>query len=356
MILPVPKQVPVMEENISMNCLPYSAYLNRVLKPASLRSPLVLDLFAGCGGLSLGFEAQGFDTIGFEQDGNSCATYEQNLAGHCIRTTLTAETPLPLASVVIGGPPCQPFSVIGKQAGIADVRDGFPIFISAISRLQPDIWLFENVRGLFYRNKGYLEIILNELRNLSYVVEVQLLNAVDYGVPQNRERVVVVGHRGKFRFPGTLPRRLSAGEAIADTALVAPPESKFLTASMDKYVAAYEKASYCVRPRDLHLDKPARTLTCRNLEGATSDMQRLRLPDGRRRRLLLQEALRLQSFPDWFEVQGNETSRFNQIGNAVPPLMAFHLAASIRAYLDATDRMTTGEIKASRPPVQLALL
>lgn len=338
MTLPVPQQVTVMEENISMDGLPYSAYLSRVLQPARLRSPLVLDLFAGCGGLSLGFEAQGFETIGFEQDGNSCATYEKNLAGICVRTTLTAETPLPPASVVIGGPPCQPFSVIGKQAGIADVRDGFPIFISAISRLQPDMWLFENVRGLFYRNKGYLNIILSELRSLGYVVEVRLLNAADYGVPQNRERVVVVGHRGQFHFPQALPTRLSAGEAIADTASVAPAESRFLTESMDRYVAAYEKASYCARPRDLHLDKPdldkpARTLTCRNLAGATSDMQRIRLPDGRRRRLLLQETLRLQSFPDWFKVQGNETSRFNQIGNAVPPLMAFHLAGSIRAYL-----------------------
>jgi len=356
MTLPVPQRLAAVEENIRLDCLPYAAFLNCALKPASLRSPLVLDLFAGCGGLSLGFEAQGFETIGFEQDGNGCATYEKNLAGVCVRTTLTTETPLPLASVVIGGPPCQPFSVVGKQAGIADVRDGFPIFISAINRLRPDIWLFENVRGLFYRNKGYLEIILNELRSLNYVVEVRLLNAVDYGVPQNRERVVVVGHRGQFRFPEPLPRDLSAGEAIADTALVAPPESKFLTESMDKYVAAYEKASCCVRPRDLHLDKPARTLTCRNLAGATSDMQRIRLPDGRRRRLLLQEALRLQSFPDWFEVQGNETSQFNQIGNAVPPLMAFHLAGSIRAYLDTTGRLTTDEIKASRPAVQLALL
>ena len=64
------------------------------------------------------------------------------------------DTPLPPASVIIGGPPCQPFSVIGKQAGITDVRDGFPIFVAAVRRIQPEIWLFENVRGLFYRNKG----------------------------------------------------------------------------------------------------------------------------------------------------------------------------------------------------------
>ena len=346
----------LIEESTAVACLPYAAYLNCALRPAPLRSPLVLDLFAGCGGLSLGFEAQGFETIGFEKDKDSCATYRKNLVGSCVQTMLTPETPLPPATVVIGGPPCQPFSVIGKQAGIADVRDGFPVFVSAVNRLQPDVWLFENVRGLFYRNKGYLDIILSELRGLNYFVEVKLLNAADYGVPQNRERVVVIGHRGRFRFPEALPQRLTAAEAIADTASSAPRESKFLTASMDRYVAAYEKASSCVRPRDLHLDRPARTLTCRNLAGATSDMQRVRLPDGRRRRLLLQESLRLQSFPDWFEVQGNETSRFNQVGNAVPPLMAFHLAASIRSYLETADRMTVKEIAASRPPVQLALL
>lgn len=345
-----------LKENGGGECLPYASYLNCTLRPAPLRSPLVLDLFAGCGGLSLGFEAQGFETIGFEKDADSCHTYQQNLAGDCVQATLTPETPLPPATVVIGGPPCQPFSVIGRQAGIADARDGFPIFVSAVKRLQPDIWLFENVRGLFYRNKGYLETILDELRSLNYIVEVKLLNAADYGVPQNRERVVVVGHRGHFCFPAPRSQRLTAAEAIADTALTAPPESKFLTASMDNYVAAYEKASCCIRPRDLHLDKPARTLTCRNLAGATSDMQRVRLPDGRRRRILLQEALRLQSFPDWVEVQGNETSRFNQVGNAVPPLMAFHLAASIRSYLETTDRMTVKEIEASKPPRQLALL
>ncbi len=109
-----------------------------------------------------------------------------------------------------------------------------------------------------------------------------------------------------------------------------PPESKFLTSAQDIYIAKYEKASECINPRDLYTDKPARTLTCRNLAAATGDMQRIKLQDGRRRRLLIREAARLQSFPDWFKFSGNETSQFYQIGNAVPPLLAYQLAQSVK--------------------------
>lgn len=322
----------------------YVEKINSVLKPVASPSPLVVDLFAGCGGLSLGFEAQGFETHGFEMDADSCATYRKNLKGQCTQVVLTTESELPAAPVLIGGPPCQPFSVGGNQKGLKDSRDGFPIFISAVRRLNPEIWLFENVRGLLYKNKWYLDEITQELQSLGYVVEVKLLNAVDFGVPQNRERIIVVGHKGYFRFPTLLERKISAGEALGELAFQAPPESKFLTPSMDEYVAKYEKASFCKRPRDLHLDKPARTLTCRNLAGATGDMHRIKLPDRRRRRLFLREAARLQSFPDWFKFVGTQTSAFNQVGNAVPPLFAFHLAGMVRNYLQLNKRLSLSEI------------
>ena len=330
----------------------YPDRLNHRLRPKKAGTPLVVDLFAGCGGLGLGFEAQGFSTVGFEKDADCCATYERNLEGHCEQVTLTPDTPLPPARVVIGGPPCQPFSVNGHQKGLNDARDGFPAFISAIARLQPDIWLFENVRGVLYGNRWYFDEITEALRDLGYIVEYQLLNAVNYGVPQNRERVIVVGHRGHFQFPKPDANQVNVADALGHMLHEVPAGSKFLTESMDAYVRRYEKASSCITPRDLHPGAPARTLTCRNLAGATGDMHRIKLPDGRRRRLLAREAARLQSFPDWFEFEGGETSVFNQIGNAVAPLFAYHLAESVRRYLESTERFGVDAIQRQKPLVQ----
>jgi len=309
-------------------------YINEVLRPKITQNAIVLDLFAGCGGLSLGFEAAGFRTIGYEMDKAACETYNKNLFGDCTEIKLDITFEYPNADIVIGGPPCQPFSVWGYQRGAIDSRNGFPVFVDAIKKVNPSIFLFENVRGLLYANKKYFEAVIDELKKMGYYIEYKLLNAVDYGVPQNRERLFVVGHRGKFYFPVSRRRKITAKEAIGDLMYTTPPESKFLTPSMDAYVATYERASCCIKPRDLYPDKPARTLTCRNLAGATSDMQRILLKDGRRRRLLHREAARLQSFPDWFNFYGNETQQFNQIGNAVPPLLAYHLALSVKEYIE----------------------
>ena len=312
----------------------YVSRINTELRPSRRPGHTVLDLFAGCGGLSLGFESAGFGSRGIESNGRCCETYNGNLRGRCDNAAITPDTDLPDADVVIGGPPCQPFSVFGYQQGDGDVRNGFPSFVSAVRRVRPRMWMFENVRGMMYRNREYLESVLADLRGLGYSADCRMLNAVDYGVPQNRLRVIAVGHRGGFEFPETEPRAVTSGEAVGDTAGRCGRNPKFLTPSMDRYVAVYEKKSQLVTPRDLHLDRPARTVTCRNLAGATSDMHRVRLPDGRRRRLTVCEGARLQSFPDWFRFSGTEADMYNQIGNAVPPLFARALALSMAACLE----------------------
>jgi DNA (cytosine-5)-methyltransferase 1 len=331
----------------------YIELINTTLRPKAQERGVVLDLFAGCGGLGLGFEAAGFETIGFEMDGDCCETYNLNLRGKCRQIFLTPDYRFPDAEIVIGGPPCQPFSVGGHQRGLDDSRDGFPAFVAAVEQTRPKLWMFENVRGMLYRNRWYLDEIVHRLEHLGYVVEFHLLNASHYLVPQNRERVIVVGHKGHFKFPKAMPVGVSAGQALGELATSAPENAKYLTPSQDAYVERYEIASKCINPRDLNLSKAARTLTCRNLAGATGDMQRIKLANGRRRRLLVREAARLQSFPDWFEFLGSEQSQYKQIGNAVAPMFAYALAQSVVAYLDCGTQLTSKEIESRFSPIQV---
>lgn len=318
----------------------YVNLINSVLNPTITETAVVLDLFAGCGGLSLGFEAAGFKTIGYEMNPDAASTYRTNLKGDCFVEKLNLDFVYPEAEIVVGGPPCQPFSVGGNQNGINDSRNGFPFFIDAIRKVRPKVFMFENVRGLLYSSKWYLDLIIEELEGLGYKTDCQLLNAVNYGVPQNRERFFLVGHNSEFQFPKPESKKYTAGDAIGDLMNTTPEESKFLTPSQDTYIAKYEKASKCINPRDLYPDRPIRTLTCRNLSSATGDMQRVRLEDGRRRRLMVREAARLQSFPDSFVFSGAETSQFNQIGNAVPPLLAYKIALAVKECYNKPDSLT----------------
>jgi DNA (cytosine-5)-methyltransferase 1 len=333
----------------------YVQSVGQTLCPSIHRPETVLDLFAGCGGLALGFEAAGFGTIGFEANSDCCATYRANLHGSCTEHFLTPETDFPFADIVIGGPPCQPFSVGGNQLGLDDSRDGFPAFVAAVEKLQPRLWLFENVRGLLYKNRWYLDEIIRRLERYGYVVELKLMNASQYMVPQNRERLIVVGHKGGFLFPEKSSAVVTVGQALGGFLFSEPADGKYLTESMDQYVSRYERASKCINPRDLDPNRPSRTITCRNLAGATGDMQRIRVPSGRRRRLSVREGARLQSFPDWFEFIGAEGSQYNQIGNAVPPMFAYALATSVKRYLDAQVWLDDESIRHSWSPVQARL-
>lgn len=303
--------------------------LNATLRIPKKQLYCAIDLFAGCGGLSLGFECAGVKTIGYEMKPECCETYRANLRSECCNEMLTTETEYPSADIVLGGPPCQTFSRRGKRKGKDDMRDGSPAYVAAIQKLRPKIWACENVKGLPELDPDYFKSILEQFRVLDYEVDFRLVRMSNYDVPQKRERLEIVGHHGRFKFPEESMCEVTAGEALFDTLETIPEDAEFLTPSMDRYIAAYEKASHCSRPRDLRPDEPARTLTCRNLAGGTSDMHRIRLVDGRRRRLSVREAARLQSFPDWYSFSGTKEQQFTQIRNAVTPLFSYKLAQSV---------------------------
>jgi site-specific DNA-cytosine methylase len=315
----------------------------------------VIDLFAGCGGLALGFEAAGMETRGYEMKPEAVETYNRNLGNRCSETKLDIGEPEGPADMVIGGPPCQPFSQIGYQRGNRDSRDGFPIFLDAVNRIRPKIAIIENVRGLLFRNRDYLRNAVAELERFGYGVDVRLLQAVEYGVPQKRERVVVVASMVGWEWPDPVVNApVSAGMALGKLALEVKDDSRFLTESMDRYIVAYETASSCIRPRDLHLDRPSRTVTCRNLGGATS-MLRIALIDGRRRMLHLREGARLQSFPDWFEFAGTPYEQTEQIGNAVPPLLSLAIAKQAYKFLEKSNMVRSSKLSKAKPLLSASL-
>lgn len=304
--------------------------VNATLQEGPLNGWSAVDLFCGAGGLSLGFRTEGFAVCGIDNNSDALATYAENL-GSAISADLKGDIELPRADVIISGPPCQPWSRAGKGLGVQDEREGLLVVERAIADLKPSAVVIENVPDLRKRGQQYLDDFELRLEADGYAVSEALLNAADYGVPQNRRRIVIMGILDEEPLgpPPTRATRVTAGQAIPGTWWREPAESKLLSESMNAYVARYEEASGCRQPRDLHLDRPARTLTVRNLAGATGDMMRVRLRDGRRRTLTVREAARLQSFPDWFRFQGTRRSQLEQIGNAAPPLLARAIAERV---------------------------
>ena len=305
--------------------------VNALLTLGAQRKWNALDLFCGAGGLSLGFRVCGFAVRGIDACRDAVKTYRANLgAAEC--QDLFAEPDLPAADVVIAGPPCQPWSRAGKGKGEDDRRDGLAIVLDAVRKIRPVAVVVENVPELARsERRGHLDRFEGALEALDYLVEEWVLNAADYGVPQNRRRIFITGivGDGGVERPPPWTTRVAARRAIPGTYWRETSAARPVSEGMNAYIERYERASGCRTPRDLHLDRPARTLTVRNLSGATGDMIRLRLGNGSRRTLTVIEAARLQSFPDWFQFSGTRTSRFKQIGNAVPPLLARAIAETV---------------------------
>ncbi|SSQ09241.1 modification methylase (Cytosine-specific methyltransferase)(HpaIIM-like) [Acinetobacter baumannii] len=332
--------------------------------------PRVVSLFSGCGGLDLGFEKAGYDIV-FANDIEKSVkeTYEYNIGKILIKSIVDVDKEKEIPNdidVVLAGIPCQPFSNAGNRGSMEDDRGQlFLQVMQVIDIKKPKVVIFENVKGFLSAkdDQGLFmpERLSNELDAHGYSTHWKLLNASDYGVPQNRQRVFIVGIRkdlGKdFQFPEPLQNKeeLTVGSVINKPFPIDEEEEHW---SLSPQAIELQKF---IPPGGSWKNVPYEHLPER-LKKIRDDMQKYRSPNFYRRfdeheimgtitaaatpensgilhphkprRYTVREIARFQSFPDTFKFLGESTAKkYKMIGNAVPPELAFHVANALKNQL-----------------------
>jgi len=296
----------------------------------------VISLFSGCGGMDLGFKGgfsflgKEFEALPFEvvwaNDLNAaaCRSYAKNLKHPILQGSIWdhIDSIPKSADIVIGGFPCQDISVNGKGAGVAGARSGlYRAMVEVVRKTRPKIFIAENVKGLLMKhNKDSLKQIIDDFTSLGYNLSYKLYHAVEYGVPQTRERVMIVGTKPgikKFEHPEPIypPEMwITAKQALKDLETL-PKNPEF------SHIWSLAKKSPEQGSRILKADRAGYTVRA-ECHGNIHFHYKLD------RRMSMREAARIQSFPDSFifDAKLRETER--QIGNAVPPVLAWHIAKS----------------------------
>jgi DNA (cytosine-5)-methyltransferase 1 len=324
-----------------------------------------LDLFSGPGGLSLGMQRAGIEPIAcVEKSKDALATYDAhtpNAEHH--RTDIRSvsfERFRGKVDVVIGGPPCQPFSTGGLRRGTADGRNMFPEFIRTLNEVRPAAFLAENVAGLATRRTiHYLNELLVEFEALGFNLSWNVVSAADYGVPQKRRRLIIVGMRsGSFWFPkpthgpeAPIPHVASSTVIDKMRPLGEPPDCPVIYARYpDPRRNPYAGHVYNGGGRPIDLSAPCHTVLASAGGYKTHWVDTLDIaPDysahlmagGRpregavpgARRMTLEESALVQTFPAGMWFAGSRSSQYTQVGDAVPPLLAYALGDALRSQL-----------------------
>jgi DNA (cytosine-5)-methyltransferase 1 len=331
----------------------------------------VISLFSGGGGLDLGFEQAGFE-IAFanEYDRSIWATYESNFRSvHLDRRSITdiPDEDIPEADGVIGGPPCQSWSEAGAHRGIEDRRGQlFFEYIRVLRKAQPRFFLAENVSGILSsRHRTAFSAILEKFDSLGYRVQHRLLNASHHGVPQDRERVIIVGIRhdvpGDFQFPEAQDPCPTLRDAIHGMPKPKGVDSYSGTASNlpianHEFIVGGFSPIFLSRNRVRSWDEPSFTIQAGGrhapLHPSAPRMERIgpdqfRFVPGKERlyrRMSVRECARVQTFPDDHRfVYDRISDGYKMVGNAVPVELARRLAVQVRAALADSGRNSSGQ-------------
>lgn len=327
----------------SLASVPVRPLSPKTKKTQTKRDYAVVSMFSGCGGMDFGFLG-GFEIFGRlyerlpfeiqwanELNEAACRTYRQNVGEiHCEDVWKALDSMPATTDILIGGFPCQDISVNGKRAGVVDGKRSslYKAMIEGIKRTQPKVFVAENVKGLLMKyNEQSLAQVMSDFRSLGYTVSINLYAAADYGIPQTRERVFIVGTSSKTKAfvppPAVCSSKaewMSAKEAVEDLETVEEnPEFNHVWSRANK---SGEQGN-----RILQANRPAYTIRA-ECHGNIQYHYRLK------RRISMREAARFQSFPDTFlfDAKLRETER--QVGNAVPPILAWHIAKAVVDCLD----------------------
>lgn len=307
-----------------------------------MREFTAISLFAGAGGLDMGFERAGFRTIWANDfDADACKTHENWSTAKvvCGDVAKIDAANIPDADIMLGGFPCQGFSLSGPRK-IDDSRNVlYKHYVRIVQEKKPLMFVGENVKGLLTMGEGtIIEAIVDEFSKCDYNVFYKLLNAKDYAVPEDRERVIIVGFRKdlnikNFEFPVPRNYRVTMREALKN---IPEPES-------DEVCDAPYSSRYMSRNRKRGWDDVSYTIPAMakqvTLWPGSPDMIKLDRDlwkfgeNGVTRRFSWREAAAIQTFPSDLEFHGNLTSKYKQIGNAVPVKLAEIIATHLYGVL-----------------------
>ena len=280
----------------------------------------IIDLFAGIGGIRLGFESYGCECVfSSEWDADAQKMYEANY-GHKPHGDITLLDPkcIPDHDILLGGFPCQPFSILGKSLGFSDTRGTLFFNIEEILRIKkPFAFMLENVKQLRSHDRGHtLSVIIEKLETLGYFVHIRILNALDFGLPQKRERIIIVGFQEDidFSFPTplgyyqTLSQILEPDDAIDPTYFAT---EKIVSNRLEKIKKTYSTPSIWHENKGGNIS--ALPYSCALRAGASYNYL---LVNGKRR-LTSRELLRLQGFPETFKIVVSYQAMRKLTGNSV---------------------------------------
>lgn len=311
-----------------------------------------LSLFCGCGGMDLGLVG-GFSFLGrtyhtnpfsieyaIDFDHFCTQIYNENFNNHCVVGDVRDIEigKLPQFDLLIGGFPCQSFSISAQnppRLGYKDER-GMLFFemVKILKERKPRMFLAENVKGILSANKGKaFPMIIDEFSNAGYQIKHKLLLASDFGVPQKRERVIIVGFNRqedyrKFNFPESVPNsQRTVLRDVIDPKCDFEERLFFSERAVAGMMAVREKMN---KGRAMNLDSPCNTISSHLAKVSLNSTDPVLLVNGRFRRFSCREAARIQSFPDSFKLDSvSEAKQYKAIGNAVSPLMMWHVAQSL---------------------------